>query len=151
MVNERSGWMRYPGWRLLPVVLVFPAIGFGQTAELSAVPPTPTQVVKQMIAHEDDDSAHKDQYEFLSRERSDRTGEHVWTERVVETQFGRVKFLLDMDGKPLDPEQEAAERGRLAAIVADPDAFMAQEHAEKDDGGAGPEDAGHAARRVCVQ
>ncbi len=74
--------------------------GFGQqTAMVSAVPPTPLQVVSAMIAHEDDSKAHRDTYEFLSKERSERTGGQVWTERVVETSFGRVRFLLAVDGK----------------------------------------------------
>jgi hypothetical protein len=91
------------------------------------------QVVNAMIAHEDDNSAHKDTYEFLSKERSARTGGQVWTERVVETSFGRVRFLLEVDDKPLTAEQEGAERGRLAEIVADPEAFLAKERAQKDD------------------
>jgi len=89
--------------------------------------------VNAMIAHEDDNSAHKDTYEFLSKERSARTGGQVWTERVVETAFGRVRYLLAVDGQPLNAEQEGAERGRLAAIVADPEAFLAKERAQKDD------------------
>jgi hypothetical protein len=100
---------------------------------VSAMPPTPLQVVSAMIAHEDDNSAHKDTYEFLSKERSARTGGQVWTERVVETSFGRVRFLLAVDGKPLSAEQEGSERGRLAEIVADPEAFLAKERAQKDD------------------
>jgi hypothetical protein len=100
--------------------------------KVEAAPETPLQVVKGMIAHEDA-VAHRDRYEFLSNERSDRTGGHVWTERVVETSFGRVRFLLDVDGKPLSAEEEKTERGRLAAIVADPDAFVAKERAQKDD------------------
>ncbi len=94
---------------------------------------TPLQVVRGMIAHEDDDRAHMDQYEFLSRERSDRTGGHVWTERVVETSVGRIRFLLAVDGKPLNAEQVAAERGRLAAIVADPKVFVEREREQKGD------------------
>lgn len=130
--NERAGWWRHLGWRLLLVMLLFPGVGFGQ-AMASANAPTPMQVVKAMIAHEDDNAAHKDTYEFLSKERSDRTGQHVWTERVVETSFGRVRFLLAVDGRPLNAEQEARERGRLAAIVADPEAFLAEERSQKND------------------
>jgi hypothetical protein len=104
-----------------------------QEAQVGPMPPTPLQVVKAMIANEDDDPAHKDRYEFVSNERSERTGEHVWTERVVETAQGRVRFLLAVDGKPLSAEEEQQERGRLAAIVADPDAFVARERAQKDD------------------
>ncbi|MGA7155794.1 MAG: hypothetical protein WBY53_03040 [Acidobacteriaceae bacterium] len=132
LASERTGWWRFLGWRLLLVVLLFPGVGFGQQAE-SGPTLTPMQVVKTMIAHEDDDRAHKDQYEFLSQERSDRTGQHVWTERVAETSFGRVRFLLAIDGKPLDAAAEGAERGRLAEIVADPEAFEARERSQKDD------------------
>ena len=142
VVDERLGW-----WKgvlvgvmavvLAPVVLLAPGVVIAaQTVtglKVEALPPTPLQVVSAMIAHEDDNSAHKDQYEFLSKERSERTGEHVWTERVVETSFGRVRFLLAVDGKPLTAEQESEERGRLAEIVARPDAFLARERAQKDD------------------
>jgi hypothetical protein len=133
LTEGRSGIWEHGGWRVLLVVVLFPGIGLGQTAMVSAVPPTPLQVVNAMIAHEDDNSAHKDTYEFLSKERSVRTGGQVWTERVVETAFGRVRFLLAVDGKPLNAEQEGAERGRLAGIVADPEAFLAKERAQKDD------------------
>jgi hypothetical protein len=97
------------------------------------VPQTPLQVVNAMLAHEDDDSAHRDQYEFLSNERSDRTGGQMWTERVVETASGRVRYLTAVDGVPLSAEQEQKERGRMAAIIADPDAFLASERTEKND------------------
>ena len=105
----------------------------GQQAGVRAKPLTALEVVNAMIAHEDDDAAHRDQYEFLSNERSDRTGGQMWTERVVETAEGRIRFLLAVDGKPLSAEQESAERGRLAAIVADPQAFLEREKAQKGD------------------
>ena len=129
-----SGIGKHVGWRVLLVALVFPGVvSRGQTAMVSAVPPTPLQVVNAMIAHEDDTNAHRDTYEFLSKERSERTGGRVWTERVVETSFGRVRFLVAVDGKPLNAEQEGAERGRLAGIVADPESFLVRERAQKDD------------------
>jgi hypothetical protein len=132
--EERFGVWKHLGWRLVLVALVFPGVGFGQNGAMVSVnPPTALQVVNAMIAHEEDNSAHKDTYEFLSKERSARTGGQVWTERVVETSFGRVRYLLAVDGKPLTAEQEGAERGRLAGIVADPEAFLARERAQKDD------------------
>ena len=137
LVNGRLGWWMGVLAGLMPVVLLVPGVGLaaqtGTGLKVETLPPTPLQVVREMIAHEDDTQAHRDQYEFLSTERSDRTGGHVWTERVVETSFGRVRFLLAVDGKPLTAEQESAERGRLAEIVADPDAFLARERAQKDD------------------
>lgn len=122
---------------VLLVALAVPASRFGaQRAVVSANPPEPQtalQVVNAMIAHEDDTATHRDTYEFVSKERSARTGGRVWTERVVETSFGRVRFLLAVDGKPLTAEQEGAQRGRLAEVVADPEAFLAKERAQKND------------------
>jgi hypothetical protein len=94
---------------------------------------TPLQLVRSMVAHEDDESAHRDRYEFLSKERSERTGGHVWTERVVETAQGRVRRLLAVDGTPLTAEQAQKECERLNALVADPSAFVRKEQAAKDD------------------
>jgi hypothetical protein len=61
---------------------------------------------------------------FLSEERSERTGGHLWTERVVETAMGKVRLLVAEDGKPLSAERQAAERARLADIAAHPEAFQ---------------------------
>jgi hypothetical protein len=94
---------------------------------------TPLQLVNAMVAHEDDNAAHTDRYEFLSVERSDRTGGHEWTERVVETNVGRLRLLLAEDGKPLSAERQQKERAKLDAIVADPDAFMKREQTQKND------------------
>jgi hypothetical protein len=35
---------------------------------------TPVQLVIEMVARENDEAAHHDRYEFVSTERSDRTG-----------------------------------------------------------------------------
>jgi hypothetical protein len=85
------------------------------------------EIVAQMMANEGVAVLHKDRYEYLSNERSERTGGHLWTEKVVETDAGKVRFLLAEDGQPLVPERIAEERGRLAAIVADPAAFQKRE------------------------
>jgi hypothetical protein len=105
----------------------------GSVAQTTASSVTPLQVVQAMVAHEDDDSAHRDRYEFVSNERSDRTEQQKWTERVVEISQGRVRYLTAVNGTSLSTQQEQAERGRLAAIVADPDAFVAREQTQKDD------------------
>ena len=91
------------------------------------------QMVATMMANENAAALHRDHYVYLSKERSDRTGGHVWTEKVVETNVGRVRMLLTEDGQPLSPDRLAQERGRLAAIVADPDAFARKSQATKDD------------------
>ena len=110
-----------------------PGLSAGLAAQTAGASLTPLQVVTEMVAHEDDDAAHRDKYSFLSDERSERTGGAMWTERVVETSKGRVRFLIAIDGRPLSADQEQRERGRLAEIVADPSAFEASEQGHKDD------------------
>lgn len=93
----------------------------------------PKDVVNEMLAQERDAAAHKDNFIYLSNERSERTGGHLWTERVVETPFGRVRLLLAEDSKPLSPERMKQERDRLANDAAHPEAFQKHEQAQKDD------------------
>jgi hypothetical protein len=57
----------------------------------------------------------------------------VWLERVVETPAGKVRLLLAEDGKPLSAQRQAAEKARLADIVAHPDSFQKREQAMKND------------------
>jgi hypothetical protein len=94
---------------------------------------TPLQLVRAMVAHEDDEAAHRDRYEFLSEERSERTGEHLWTEHVVETAQGRVRLLIAEDGQPLTAARVEQEHARLAALVADSGIFVRQEEAQRND------------------
>ena len=93
-----------------------------QMAQVSAQPfHNAQELVSAMLEREN--SGHRDHYAFTSNERSERTGGHLWTERVVEITSGRVRLLTAEDGKPLSPERAAAEHAKLAAIVADPTAF----------------------------
>jgi hypothetical protein len=100
---------------------------------VSQNPQTPKQLIQEMVAHEDDNAAHRDRYEFLSQERSDRTGGHLWIERVVETRDGRVRMLISDNGVPLNPERTQQERARLDAIAADPTAFLKREASQNSD------------------
>ena len=94
---------------------------------------SPKDVVNQMLAQERDATAHKDNFMYVSNERSERTGGHLWTERVVETPSGRVRFLLAVDSNPIPPAQEKQERDRLANDAAHPEAFQKREQAQKDE------------------
>jgi len=94
---------------------------------------TPQALLGAMIAQERDSAARHERYEYLSVERSDRTGGHAWTERVVETSQGKVRLLLAEDGMPITAERTAQERGRLAEIVAHPDLFSLSEEARMTD------------------
>lgn len=93
---------------------------------------TPLQIIKPVVANEHRASDHPECYEYLARERSDRTGGHEWTERIVENETARVRLLLAVDGKPLSPEEVQRERDRLTGIAAHPEPFLA---AEKDERG----------------
>ena len=91
------------------------------------------RIVDTMLAHEGDPAEHRNKYMYLSEERSERTGGHLWVERVIETEMGKVRLLLAEDGKPLSAERLAAERARLADIAAHPDAFQRREQSMKND------------------
>ena len=96
-------------------------------------PVSSQQIMATLLANEEAAAQHKNNYAYLSNERSDRTGGHLWTEKMVETKAGKVTMLLAEDGKPLSPQRIAQERGRLATIIADPAAFQKKSQAEKDD------------------
>ncbi len=90
-------------------------------------------VVATVASNEQIAALHRDHYSYFSVERSDRTGGHLWLEKVVETNSGKVRMLREEDGQPLSADRTAQERGRLAAIVADPGAFQKKSQAVKDD------------------
>lgn len=91
----------------------------------------PQDLVLAMLKHERE--SHRDRYEYLLNERSERTGGHLWIERVVETSVGHVRLLLDEDGKPLSAAREQLEHARLDDIAAHPDEFARSEQAQKND------------------
>jgi hypothetical protein len=117
----------------LCLMLAWPARVVRAAADVPQQSASAQQVVAVMLANEDAAAQHKDHYMYLSQERSDRTGGHLWTEKVVETSIGKVRLLLAEDGRPLSPERIAQERGRLAAIIADPAGFAKRSQAIKDD------------------
>jgi hypothetical protein len=94
---------------------------------------TPQELLRAMITEEQDSAAKHERYEYLSKERSERTGGHVWTERVVETGQGKVRLLLEVDGVPVSAEKTEQERGRLAGILANPEEFSRTEEARMGD------------------
>src|SRR6266436_6383310 len=95
-----------------------------QSADVAGSSDAARRVVDTMLTHEGNPAEHRLKYMYLSEERSERTGGHLWTERVVETPMGKVRLLLAEDGKSLSAERQAAERAKLADIVAHPDAFQ---------------------------
>lgn len=108
------------------------AVSLTGTARAQGVTP-PKEMIATLLAHERGATEHRGLFQYVSKERSDRTGGRLWTEKVVETRAGKVRMLLAEDGMPLTPDRVAQERGRLAAIVADPDGFAKKEQALKND------------------
>ena len=79
------------------------ALGAGAGAQTA-----PMALLQKMVVNEQTAEQHRDHYMYLSKERSDRTGGHLWTERVVETDAGKVRLLLAEDGQPLAADRAAA-------------------------------------------
>ena len=125
--------LRYGVGSALVAAGIFLCAAAPMVAETPHAFETPTQLLDAMIAKEQDSAARHERYEFLSKERSDRTGGHLWTERVVETGTGRVRLLLAVDGVPLSAERAQQERARLAEIVAHPELFERVEHERQND------------------
>jgi hypothetical protein len=124
VVRVASGRRKLIGWMCCVAV----ASVTGAHAQGSA-----KDVVNAMLVQEHQAEAHRDNFIYLSKERSERTGGHLWTERVVETPFGRVRLLLEEDGKPISPERMKQERDRLASDAAHPDAFRKREQVMKNE------------------
>lgn len=91
------------------------------------------ETINTLVGHEVEAANHRGLYMYRSEERSDRTGGHVWTERVGETKWGKVHYLLAEDGRPLSPDRVAAEKARVAGEAADPEGFKRQEAGRVDD------------------
>ncbi len=89
--------------------------------------------IDTMVARESEAATHRGHYLYTSEERSDRTGGHLWLERVAETTRGKLHYLLAEDGQPLTGERLADEKAKLAADAADPAAFERKESARVDD------------------
>jgi hypothetical protein len=116
---------------LLCVVMV----GFsrGQTSDNTQTSDNARRIVDTMLSHEGDPAEHQFKYMYLSEERSERTGGHLWTEQVVETSKGKVRLLVAEDGKPLSVDRQALEKARLKEIAAHPNAFQRREQGMKND------------------
>jgi hypothetical protein len=52
---------------------------------------TARQVVDAMVAQEGIAEKSPRMFLYVSEERSERTGGHLWTERVAETQVGKIR------------------------------------------------------------
>lgn len=89
--------------------------------------------IRTLVEHEAYATDHRGHYTYVSEERSDRTGGHLWRERVAETNWGKVKYLVEEDGQPLTGDRMAAERRRVEDEAAAPEDFKKEESARVDE------------------
>ena len=82
-------------------------------------------LVASMAANEITFRQHEANLAYTSEERSPRTGNHLWREKVVETNDGPLPRLVAIDGNPLTAAQTAVESHRIDALVRNPDDFKA--------------------------
>ena len=115
------------------LVMVGVSSGLGNMARAQMNSLNPRAAILAMVAQENEAEQHRERYEYLSEERSERTGGHLWRELVAETSAGKVRYLLAVDGQPLTGDKLAAERARLAETAAHPDAFARREQTLKND------------------
>ena len=90
-------------------------------------------LVARMAANEMAARKQEIRYSYFVEERSTRTGEHLWKEKVVETADGPLHRLLAIDGRPLSPAEAKAENDRLAELVRHPEEFRRLEAAHTND------------------
>jgi hypothetical protein len=108
------------GW--IAGVLCLFGLGAGHRAAAQGTK-TPKQVVDAMVAQESIAEKSPNVFLYVSEERSERTGGHLWRERVAETRTGKLRMLLAEDGQPLGGDRAAAERARLQEIANHPESF----------------------------
>ena len=92
----------------------------GATAFAQEAIPDAKTIMDTLVRNEQNATDHRGRYMYLSVEKSERTNGHTWTERMAETPWGKVKFLIAEDGKPLTGDRLSAEKARLAQEAADP-------------------------------
>ena len=108
------------------LVVALPGCGFARALDAKVT-------ISELVQHEAAASEHRGHYIYTSEERSERTGGHLWQERVAETSWGKVRYLVAVDGQPLTGDKLAAEKARVGGEANDPEGFKRSEAARVDD------------------
>jgi hypothetical protein len=112
---------------------VFLLLAFSRLPAQEPQPVSADELVKRMEQAEGAAQNERQNFMYRSKERSVRTGGHLWEELVVETNEGRMRRLLAVDGKPLTGSAENSELNRIANVVNHPDDFRREGIALKED------------------
>ena len=125
-MSSGAGW----GRRFTELLILGLVLMLSDTVTASAQ--TAQQWMSTMIDHENAATNDRGRYIFLNQERSERSGGHVWLEWVAETDWGKVRYLIAEDGKPLSPDRVEKEKARLTDEALHPDAFKKAEDGKAD-------------------
>src|ERR1700759_3261074 len=106
---------------------------FSRMPAQQAPPPDAGQLVQQMETAESAARDERQLFMYRSKEKSVRTGGHLWDEWVVETVDGRIRRLLAVDGKPLTGSALAAEQNRINNLLKHPEEYRREGQALKED------------------
>lgn len=104
-------------------------LAYASPADAQATFASPQALVNAMLTQEN--ANHGDHYLYTAEERSERTGGHLWTERIVEMPAGRLHWLVAEDGVLISPERVEQQRTTLRELAANPAEFARVEGEEK--------------------
>ncbi|WP_263416963.1 hypothetical protein [Terriglobus albidus] len=101
--------------------------------QMVRVQTTPVEIIVGLIAKESAASKARPAYLYTSYERSNRTNGRLWKERVADLPKGRIRLLMEEDGRPLDACRQRAERERIKQVAGDPGALQKDFQAQQED------------------
>jgi hypothetical protein len=119
--------------RTWAAILIFLLSAGAQSIAQVAQAPTADELVTRMEKAEGAARSERQQFLYRSKERSVRTGGHLWDELVIETSDGRIRRLLAIDGKALSGPALSAEENRLTNIANHPDEYRREGQALRED------------------
>ncbi len=94
----------------------------------------PTALVRRALEHRAEADAHHRPLRYLLRKTEQRRGTtRDTTKEILETRDGDVARLIAIDGKPLPPDADRAELGRLDALAAHPELQAHRHRSEQRD------------------
>lgn len=118
-----AGWVRSLAVCLIAVIFCLPSVA-GQNSDSSL-----TAIVRRTVENE---CARNDHANFMFRDFKE-TAKGSQTKLIVETKDATAGMLVELNGKPLTPDQLKAENDRLNYLIHDPEALQKKRKDEKDD------------------
>ncbi len=91
--------------------------------------PSPVEIVRRTVNNE---CARNDSANFMFRDFK-QTSKGSQTKLIVETKDATAGMLVEVNGKPLTPDQLNAENDRLNYLIHDPEALQKKRKDEKED------------------